>query len=818
MDVRFEIPPASEAAVAALRRELGVGDVTAQVLVRRGLADPDDARRFLAADEGHPLEAFAGLADAAEVVVGHVRAGSRIVVHGDYDCDGVCATATLVRALRQIGADASWFLPHRIDDGYGLAADTVRRLAAEGAGLVVTVDCGITAVDEAALARELGLDLVITDHHRPRADGRLPEVPLVHPGLPAEAADGTPGGAPPATRYPAPQLCGAGVAWRLAGAILAAAGEDPAGADIDLDVVALATIADVVPLTGENRTIVRRGLAAITDARRPGLRALLDVSATAPADVDSTAVGFRLAPRINAAGRIGRADTGVALLLCDDPVEARRLADQLDGFNRDRRELEARILREAEAQATEQGDVPVHVLAGEGWHPGVVGIVASRIAERFQRPAVLLSVDGEEASGSARSVPGFDLLAGLDACAEHLTRHGGHRAAAGCALATAAIPAFRAALSAYAAEHLDVFALVPVERVDAVVGGQQLGMALAEELGRLGPFGEGNPEPVLLVPAGWAESPRPLGAAGAHLAFTLRSGGSRVAAVAFGRDRLPAVEGPIAGSYALERHSFRGSTIPRLRVRELAAPTPAAIDRLDGDAADVALAVLDAVDPFPPADEGDPGAWRDGFDDRSQAGAAAAIAALVASGDAVTVVTADAARRVRQLAPVVGGFALTDWWSLTRAPRALDGTVHLVALDPPSDAVHLAAVEGLEGLSRWRAWGDPELRFTVDALRREHDLRSGATPLYRRLRDGGPTAVAALAGDELPGWWLGLLLRVLEESGAVVVDREERIAALAPGPVRPLEDGDTHRAWTARHEGRQRWLSGTTIPRPSPMR
>ncbi|EHN09190.1 Single-stranded-DNA-specific exonuclease RecJ [Patulibacter medicamentivorans] len=816
MDVRFEIPPASEDAVARLREATGLGDVAAQVLVRRGLGDPEAARHFLAADEHHPLSAFDGLGDAARQVLRHVRAGSRIVVHGDYDCDGVCATATLVRAIRQIDGDASWFLPHRIDDGYGLAADTVRRLAAEGAGLVITVDCGITAVDEAALARGLGLDLIITDHHRPRADGVLPDVPLVHPGIPP--ADGGPDAA--ATRYPAPQLCGAGVAWRLAGALLEAAGADPADADIDLDVVALATIADVVPLTGENRWIVRQGLAAITDARRPGLRALLDVSSTAPADVDSTAVGYRLAPRINAAGRIGHADTGVALLLCDDPVEARRLADRLDGANRDRRELEARILREAEEQATAQGEQPLYVLAGEGWHAGVVGIVASRIVERFQRPAVLLSIDGEQASGSARSVPGFDLLAGLDACAEHLTRHGGHRAAAGCTLPTDAIGDFRVALVAYAAQHLDVAALTPVERVDAVVGGQQLGMALAEELARLGPFGEGNPEPVLLVPAGWAEAPRPLGAAGLHMAFTLRSGGSRVAAVAFGRDRLPVADGPLTGSYALERHAFRGSVTPRLRVRELAAPAPAAIDRLDGDPADVALAVLDAADPFPIADgDGRSGGWGAAFADRSAAGPAAAIAALVASGDPVTVVTADAARRAPQLASVVGGFALTDWWSVARTPRTLDGTVHLVALDPPSDAVQLAAVEELDGLSRWRAWGDPELRFTVDALRREHDLRSGAQPLYRRLRDGGPTAVAALAGDERCGWWLGLLLRVLEQSGAVVVDRAERVAAIGPGPVRPLEAGDTHRAWTARHEERQRWLSGTTtvrVPSPAP--
>lgn len=806
MDVRFEIPPAPAEAVSLLQEQLGVGPVSAEVLVRRGYADPDDARRFLAADEHHPLDAFAGLREAADVVLRHVRSGSRIVVHGDYDCDGVCATATLIRALRQIGADAGWFLPHRVDDGYGLAATTVRRLAAEGIGLVITVDCGITAVDEAALATELGLDLVITDHHRPRADGVLPAVPIVHPG------DG---------RYPSPQLCGAGVAWRLAGAILEAAGADPQDADLDLDIVALATVADVVPLTGENRWIVRQGLRAISDSRRPGLRALLDVAATSPADIDATSVGFRLAPRINAAGRIGHADVGVSLLLTSDVDEARRLAGRLDQANLDRREIERRILDEAAAQATAQGEQPVYVLAGEGWHPGVVGIVASRIVERFGRPAILLSLGEEEAAGSARSVPGFDLLAGLDACREHLLRHGGHKAAAGLALSVSSIPAFRDALRAYAATHLDEAALVPVERVDAVVGGAQLGMDLARELQLLGPFGEGNPEPVLLIPAGRPEGVRPLGAAGSHLAFTLRTGPTKISAVAFGRSSMPLpadrnvdpASAPLVGTYVLERHAFRGNVTPRLRVRELAIPSPEPIDRLDGDPADTILSILDAGDPFPVA------AFAAALDhtrfaDRSSAGAAATIAALTATGEPVTVVTADAQLRTSQLAPIVGGFAITDWWSVARAPRSLDGTRHLVALDPPSDPAHVAALEVLDGVQAWRAWGDPELRFTVDALRREHDLRPAAEQLYRRLRSAGPTAVGALCAAEWSGWWSGLVLRVLEESGAVTVCRDERVADLGRGDVRPLADGATHRAWLDRCRERVSWLNGSSTPTP----
>jgi single-stranded-DNA-specific exonuclease len=805
----LEIPPAPAARVAALQEALGVGRVCAEVLVRRGFDDPAAAAHFLAADEHPPLSAFQGLAEAAEVLLRHVRAGSRIVVHGDYDCDGVCATATLVRALRQVGGHADWFLPHRVDDGYGLGAHTVRRLAAEGAGLVVTVDCGITAVDEAALAAELGLDLVITDHHRPRADGVLPDAPIVHPG------DG---------RYPFPQLCGAAVAWRLAGALLQAAGHDPRDADVDLDIVALATVADVVPLTGENRWIVRQGLRAIADSRRPGLRALLDVSHTPPSDLDASAVAFRLAPRVNAAGRIGRADPGVELFLAPDETEARRLADRLDKANLDRREVERRILQEAEAQVDRQGEQPAYVLAGEDWHPGVVGIVASRIVERYARPAILLGRNGDELTGSARSVPGFDLLAGLDACAAHLLRHGGHRAAAGLALEPAALDAFGDALRAYAAEHLDEDALEPVEVVDAIVGGAQLGMALADELSALGPFGEGNPEPVLLVPSGRAEGVRPLGAAGTHIAFTLASGSSRVAAVAFGRDRIPGEDGaayaggPVAGTYVLERHAFRGNVTPRLRVRELAPPRPEPVDRLDGEAADAALAVLEAPEGLPAALVADAEAdWRERFVDRSESGGAAAIVSLVGTGEAVSVVVADVGRRHGALSRIVGGFALTDWWSLARAPRSLDGTAHLVALDPPSDPAHVAVLDVLVGVQAWRAWGDPELRFTVDALSREHDLRSGATALYRRVRRDGPTAVAALAGADLPGWWLGLLLRVLEESGAIVVDRAERIVSLGDGPVRPLDDGPTARAWTARGAERHAWLTGRR-PQPAPAR
>ncbi len=439
-NARFEIAPYDFAAAERLGRELDVSHVLAQVLVRRGLGEPAAARRFLAAEEAHPLDAFGGLRDAAGAILGHVGRRSRITVHGDYDVDGITSTAILVRVLRRLGADVDWYLPSRIDDGYGLAASTVERLAARGTDLLVTVDCAITAVEEVAAARAAGLDVVVTDHHAPRADGALPDAPIVHPRL---------GG------YPCPDLCAAGVAYKLAQALLAGAGEDPEGADEDLDLVALATVADVVSLTGENRRLVRAGLRRLAGTRKPGLQALMDVARVDPSAVDESAVGFRLAPRLNAAGRLYRADAGLELLLTDDRERASAVAAELDAVNLERRDVETRIRFEAEALLGEQSapGAPAHVLAAEGWHPGVIGIVAARIAERHHRPTVLIALEGAEGTGSGRSIPGFDLLAGLTAGSDELLRYGGHRAAAGLSIAANRVEAFREAFVTPRGEH-----------------------------------------------------------------------------------------------------------------------------------------------------------------------------------------------------------------------------------------------------------------------------------------------------------------------------------------------------------------------------
>ncbi|HZE06006.1 MAG TPA: single-stranded-DNA-specific exonuclease RecJ, partial [Solirubrobacteraceae bacterium] len=575
---RLEIPPYALGDALALERELGIGHVLAQILVRRGLGEPQRAAEFLRAADRHPPSAFAGIDPAVALIRRHIAAGGRIVVHGDYDVDGVCATAIMIRALRSLGADVRWFLPSRSEDGYGLAAATVQRLAGRGTALIICVDCGITAVEEVAAARGAGVDVVVSDHHAPRADGLLPDCPIVHPALCA---------------YPCADLCGAAVAHKLADALGAATAAD------DLDLVVLATVADLVPLAGENRRLVREGLAALAVTGKPGLRALMAVAQADPGELDTGTLGFRLAPRINAAGRLARADAGLELLLCEDPVRARAIARELDAVNHERRTVEQRILWEAEAQVREldaAGPRWAYVLAGENWHPGVVGIVASRIVERHHRPAVLIALDGETGTGSGRSIPGFDLLGALHAAAEHLGRYGGHRAAAGLALSRERVPAFRAAFEAHAAAVLTPDLLEPVERVDAVVSGTELGLALAEELRALEPCGMGNPSPRLLVPGARFSDVRPMGE-GRHARFSVTSGGVSARAVAFGCDGRVAddLELPQDATFKLERNCFNGAVEPRLVLRHAQPCRPAEITILDEEMEYLA-AVLAEID------------------------------------------------------------------------------------------------------------------------------------------------------------------------------------------------------------------------------
>jgi single-stranded-DNA-specific exonuclease len=484
-------------------------------------------------------------------------------------------------------------------------------------------------------------------------------------------------------------------------------------------------------------------------------------------------LGFRLAPRINAAGRLHRADAGVELMLTDDPDRADAIARELDAANAERRFTEQRILFEAEAQVVKYGPPTqrtAYVLAGEGWHPGVIGIVASRIAERHHRPTVVIALDGEEGTGSGRSIPAFDLLGGLNACAGHLLRHGGHRAAAGCAIAASEVEAFRAAFEAHAAAVLAPEDLVAVSRIDAVVAGGELGTDLAEDLERLAPFGQGNPEPVLLVPAARLLDPRPMGE-GKHVRFTVESGGVRARAVAFGMPRLPdGCEDGLDATFGLELNEWNGAVEPRLVLRDAVAPRPGTVELLEAE-------VLPS--------EGRPPDERDL--DRRGLGVAGTLGMLAASGERVLALCADAPRWAAALAPRLGGFTIAGWEAAGEAA----GFDHVVALEPPPF--------GLPDVPVVLAWGEPEEALALEAHRYRWELRPHVAALYRALRDGTaltlPRAgVAMLVLEELglaeDGVLVSDALRTQLDRSATFVESERLLAAglrgLSPQSGAPL--------------------------------
>ncbi|HUK97244.1 MAG TPA: single-stranded-DNA-specific exonuclease RecJ [Gaiellaceae bacterium] len=553
----WQLEPCSHQQVRDLALALSLDEVTASVLVRRGYAEPGEARTFLeGAFPGHDPFALGDMHEAVAEIRTAVDAGSRICVHGDYDADGICATALAVLLLREIGADVAWHLPSRFEEGYGLNGSTLTRLAEEGFDLVLTVDCGITAVAEVEHARSLGLSVVVTDHHRP-ADA-FPACPVV------ATLKGS---------YPFPGLCGTGVVWKLAEALLV--GGHPF-LERHLDLVALATVADVVPLLDENRAIARAGLRRLAQTSKPGLRALMRVAHVDPATVDESSIGFRLAPRINASGRLGRPEAALALLLTDDAQEASALADELEGLNRERQVIEERILRDAveqiEAWPEPRRRQRGYVASGENWHEGVIGIVASRLVERYNRPVVLIAGAEGDWKGSGRSVSTFDLHAALAACASELERFGGHRAAAGLSIKPDRVAAFAAAFAAHADEVLSDADLASSTHVDAIVPGAKLTLGLCAELSRLAPFGLGNPGVILLVDGCELADLQTVGD-GKHLRFRVRQRGRDAgSAIAFGRggelDRLRR-PGRYDVAFRLQENRWNGVTSPQLLVRRV---------------------------------------------------------------------------------------------------------------------------------------------------------------------------------------------------------------------------------------------------------
>jgi single-stranded-DNA-specific exonuclease len=554
----WTIEPCSRGDALALAAALGISETTASVLVRRGLRDPGEAARFLeGAPPGHDPFALGAMREACEAIGAAVADGRRICVHGDYDVDGICATALAVLVLRELGAQVEWHLPSRFEEGYGLRGETLARLADAGCGLVLTVDCGVTAVAEVAEARAAGLEVVVTDHHR--GGDELPDCPVVGP-----YGD-----------YPFDGLCGTGVVYKLAEALL---GADSPVLSRHLDLVGLATIADVVPLVDENRALAIAGLRALATTQKPGLRALMRVAGVDPAAVDEGSVGFRLAPRINAAGRLCRPREALELLLTGEREEADRLAQRLEGLNRERQQVEDRILREAvkqveswpEARRRRRG----YVVAGADWHEGVIGIVASRLVERYGRPVVLIAGAEPLWKGSGRSIAAFDLHGALGACAGHLERWGGHRAAAGLSIDPENLEAFAGAFADAADAALTDDDLRPVTRVDAIVPGEQLTLGLAAELARLAPFGLGNPGVTLVLPACELGELGTVGE-GKHLRFRVRDvdrGRDAGSAIAFRLgpqlDRYRRV-GRYDVAFRLQENRWNGTVSPQLVVRRI---------------------------------------------------------------------------------------------------------------------------------------------------------------------------------------------------------------------------------------------------------
>jgi len=482
--------PCDDTAIAGLSAALSLSPTMARLMCIRGLGDLDQARRFLSPslDDLHDPFALAGMAAAIERILGAIERKERIAIHGDYDVDGVTSTVILRRALELLGADVTHFIPERLRDGYGLQPAALDRLHADGVRLVISVDCGIRGVEAALHARALGLDLIITDHHEP--DTALPDaLAVINP----KRHD---------CSYPDKNLAGVGVALKVVQALCAKTGHGnwlPAF----VKVAAIGTLADVVPLTGENRIIAKLGLGMLSKGpHKVGLRSLLDVCGLTGKEIDSYHIGFVLAPRVNAAGRMSTPDIAARLLLASDEgmaVEARELAEQLNTENVRRQQEEAEIVAQARKIVEtdlEIGSRTVIVVAGEGWHRGVIGIVASKLVDAFHRPAIVLSMDGDVAHGSCRSIPSFDMLGALESCAELMMKFGGHKQAAGLTIESARIRELRARVNDYADGCLEPDDLRPRLWIDGALAFRSINEQVASELTRLAPFGAGNPCPI----------------------------------------------------------------------------------------------------------------------------------------------------------------------------------------------------------------------------------------------------------------------------------------------------------------------------------
>lgn len=776
--------------------ELGVPLLVGIVLARRGFRSTEEIRAFLDINEAVPDPfLFHDMPVALDLLIAAADAGRRVVVHGDYDVDGVSATALLVRGLAHFGIHAEAFLPSRFVQGYGLSEAGVREIAGGGDALLVTVDCGVNYPDEVALAQALGLDVIVTDHHR--AGPALPECPVIH----VERSD-----------YPHADLCGVGIALKLLHGMHvrlkdAAPTTMPDALLSHLDLVALGTIADLVPLTAENRYLVSEGLVRLAASNKPGLRALLKV-ANGEARVDAQAVGFRLAPRLNAAGRLGDAQMPLRLLLTDDDAEAERLAQELDLLNRERQEIEAGVLREALAVVDALDELaPVLVVSGPHWHEGILGIVASRLVERHHRPAIVLSEKEGLARGSARSIPAYDIMAGLAATSEHLTVFGGHRQAAGMTLPSSAIPAFKSQLEAHAAGVLQAADLVPTYHPDALVRGCDLTLETTDAFARLAPFGSGNPKVRLIALDARFEATQST-RKGDHLQCTLVVDEVRTRGIGFGlAPKLPdLVETGLRGhaGIRLEASEWQGTTRTEVHLHSLYRTQDVGAQNLGclpecpfRDSLDAAAGCSRCVDPY-----GDVTITKalPGRDLRDGAARLSSIAEILSCGEPAGVVGAAVQPHLQELAGTLplrelgvtgvdcvsrhcwrtrlaglraDSLLVTDWDAAERRTELLRGRRHLIVADPPYRASHTALLDDLahSGVRVHLAYGTAERERTVSELQVRLHPRYWMVALYRAGWGTAPTA-EVFSAVEATSWKQDGVLPTADElrSAAAILD------------------------------------------------
>lgn len=807
---RWRVNPYSWAQAQELSKALGVPLAAAMVLTGRGLADPAEARRFIEGEAQVPDPfLFAHMEGAVAAVNAAIDQGKRVVIHGDYDADGITATAVMVLGLRELGLEAGWYLPSRFKEGYGLSRVAVESIASQGPALLITVDCGVNYPEEVELAKERGLEVVVVDHHRPGPV--LPACHLIH----ELAGD-----------YPHGTLCGVGLALKLLHGVHirrfgATPDRLPDGLLGLLDLVAIGTIADLAALVGENRYYVREGLKLVAIGKRVGLRALATVSGCT-GSTDSSTVAYRLAPRLNAAGRLADASPPLRLLLTEDESEAAVLAQQLHELNGARQDVERQILEQAVACVDSRTVTPpVIVLAGNEWHEGVVGIVAARLVERYHRPAILLCVREGVAKGSGRSIGRYDIMQGLTACADHLMVYGGHPQAVGLTLEADRVEDFRAAIEQHASLVLAPHDLIPTFRSDAVLRGEDITADTAMALASLAPFGSGNPRPRLMLVGADLQQPETT-RDGSHLRCTVRVDGVRARGIGFGLGKIVAAlkqdgTGRLVGAQ-FQVDSWQGSVRPEFLIEHVGAPASPDTPLFEcgpgcpsWDTGQTCSADLQA-----PGRADGPASFsmRIARDLRDLPGRAAGLAQVLATGETVLVLgcsvphmlpeakqrlpladlcpgglscaalgcaSAQTLARAKEAAVVVG-----EWDLAVRRPVLAAGRVHIVAADPPFRKEHLALLEqaARDGASIHLHYGRDERQTTARLLRYLVHPRFAMVCVYRALEavreeadEGAPEAVivdraAHLAWEEAQVVLTGeALLQALETLRFLGMDR-----------------------------------------------